>query len=117
MVGNYDLVQKVAEGGMGTVYRGRHRTTGQVVAIKIVAPNTIHNAVLQKRFENEFRAASKLSHPNIVRALDYGDTGSSPFLVMEFVEGESLGQKLDRAQTDDSLRLFTAQPCVGGRTS
>src|SRR5206468_312458 len=52
--------------------------------------------VLLKRFEQEFRAASRLDHPNIVRALDYGDAGTSPFLVLEFVEGESLGQKLER---------------------
>src|SRR5262249_51325863 len=52
--------------------------------------------VLLKRFEQEFRAASRLDHPNIVRALDYGDTGSTPYLVMEFVEGESLGQKIER---------------------
>ena len=54
------------------------------------------NPVLLKRFEQEFRAASRLDHPNIVRALDYGDTGDTPYLVMEFVEGESLGQKLER---------------------
>src|SRR5438477_7978622 len=54
------------------------------------------NPVLLKRFEQEFRAASRLDHPNIVRALDYGDNGQSPYLVMEFVEGESLGQKLER---------------------
>src|SRR5438477_7440733 len=54
------------------------------------------NPVLLKRFEQESRAASRLDHPNIVRALDYGDNGQSPYLVMEFVEGESLGQKLER---------------------
>src|SRR5437764_6371663 len=54
------------------------------------------NLVLLKRFEQEFRAASRLDHPNIVRALDFGDTGSCPYLVMEYVEGESLGQKLVR---------------------
>jgi len=95
-VGNYDLLQQVAEGGMGTVYRGRHRETGQVVAIKMVPPNMVHNAVVQKRFENEFRAASSLDHPNIVRALEYGTSAGRSFLVMEFVEGESLGQRLER---------------------
>ena len=95
-VGNYDLVAKLAEGGMGTVYKGCHRLTGQVVAIKIVPPNLVHNPVLQKRFENEFRAASSLDHPNIVRALDYGMAEGRPFLVLEFVEGESLGRRLAR---------------------
>ncbi|HEV3258303.1 MAG TPA: serine/threonine-protein kinase [Gemmataceae bacterium] len=95
-VGNYELVEKIAEGGMGTVYRGRQRETGQVVAIKMVPPNMVHNAVVQKRFENEFKAASSLDHPNIVRALEYGTSAGRSFLVMEFVEGESLGQRLDR---------------------
>src|SRR5258707_127658 len=54
------------------------------------------NNVLLKRFEQEFRAASRLNHQNIVRALDYGDAGNTPYMVMEFVEGESLGRKLER---------------------
>jgi serine/threonine protein kinase len=95
-VGNYDLLDKIAEGGMGAIHRGRDRRSGEIVAIKIMPPHMAANPVLLKRFEQEFRAASRLDHPNIVRALDYGDTGSSPFLVMEFVDGESLGQKIER---------------------
>jgi eukaryotic-like serine/threonine-protein kinase len=96
IIGNYDLVEKVAEGGMGSVWRARHRETGQIVAIKIMPAHMASNPTLLKRFEQEFRAASRLDHPNIVRAIDYGDTGSTPYLVMEFVEGESLGQKIER---------------------
>jgi serine/threonine protein kinase len=95
-IGDYDLLEKIAEGGMGTVYRGRQRTTGTQVAVKVVPPSMARNPVLLKRFEQEFRAASILDHPNIVRALDYGTSGGSPYLVMEFVEGESLGQRVDR---------------------
>jgi serine/threonine protein kinase len=95
-LGNYELLEKVAEGGMGAIYRGRHRETAQVVAIKIMPAHMAANPVLLQRFEQEFRAASRLNHPNIVRALDYSDTGSTPYLVMEFVEGESLGQRLER---------------------
>jgi eukaryotic-like serine/threonine-protein kinase len=95
-VGNYDLLEKIAEGGMGAIYRGRHRDNGAIVAIKIMAPHLTRNPLLLKRFEQEFRAASRLDHPNIVRALDYSDNGNRPYLVMEFVEGESLGQKLER---------------------
>jgi serine/threonine protein kinase len=108
-VGNYDLVEKIAEGGMGAIYRGRHRLTGQIVAIKVMAAHVASNPVLLKRFEQEFRAASRLDHPNIVRALDYGESGSSPYLVMEFVEGESLGQKLEREgrmSEADSIRII-----------
>ncbi|MFL5244575.1 MAG: serine/threonine-protein kinase [Gemmataceae bacterium] len=95
-IGNYDLLDKVAEGGMGSIYKGRNRETGQIVALKVMPSHMAGNAVLLKRFEQEFRAASLLDHPNIVRALDYGEAGSSPYLVMEFVDGESLGQKLER---------------------
>jgi serine/threonine protein kinase len=95
-VGHYDLLEKIAEGGMGAIFRGRDRRSGQIVAVKIMPPHMAANPVLLKRFEQEYRAASMLDHPNIVRALDYVDAGSSPFLVMEYVEGESLGQKLER---------------------
>ena len=95
-IGNYELLEKVAEGGMGSVWRARHAETGQIVAIKIMPAHMASNPTLLRRFEQEFRAASRLDHPNIVRALDYGDTGTTPYLVMEFVEGESLGQKIER---------------------
>src|SRR5262249_29008010 len=65
-IGNYDLVEKIAEGGMGAIYKGRHRLTGQTVAVKIMPPHMANNPVLLKRFEQEFRAASRLDHPNIV---------------------------------------------------
>jgi serine/threonine protein kinase len=95
-VGNYDLVEKVAEGGMGTVYKGRNRETGQIVAVKVVAAHAAGNQVLMKRFEQEYNAARQLDHPNIVKALEFGNTGSTPFLVMEFVNGETIGQKVER---------------------
>jgi serine/threonine protein kinase len=95
-IGNYEVLEKVAEGGMGTIYKGRHRQTGQIVALKVVPASMAKNAILLKRFEQEFRAASMLDHPNIVRALEYDGSGASPFLVMEFVDGESLGQRVER---------------------
>src|SRR5437763_9701314 len=108
-VGSYDLVEKIAEGGMGAIYKARHRETGQVVAIKVMPPHTASNPVLLRRFEQEFRAASRLNHPNIIRALDYGDNGSTPYLVMEFVDGESLGQRIERdgmLPEADAIRLI-----------
>ena len=95
-VGNYDLLAKIAEGGMGAVYKARSVITGDIVAIKIVPSETAKNPILLKRFEQEFRAASLLDHPNIVKAIEYCGTGPSPFLVMEFVDGESLGQRVER---------------------
>jgi serine/threonine protein kinase len=95
-VGQYDLLGKIADGGMGTVYKGRNRVTGEMVAIKIVPPHLLSNQVFLKRFEQEYTAARALDHPNVVRAIDFGREGNAPYLVMEYVEGESLGQRLER---------------------
>lgn len=108
-VGNYDLVEKIAEGGMGMVYKGRHRDTGEFVAVKILSPHMTSNEVLLKRFEKEYNTARQLDHPNIVRALDYGKINGSPYLVMEYVDGESLGQKITRQgpmAEKDAIRLI-----------
>jgi serine/threonine protein kinase len=109
VVGKYELLAEIARGGMGSIYRARDRETGVIVAVKIMPPHMAANQILLKRFEQEFKAASRLDHPNIVRALDYGDSGNSPYLVMEFVEGESLGQKLEREgrmSEQDAIRII-----------
>ena len=66
-IGNYDIVEKIAEGGMGAIYKARHRDSGELVAIKVMPAHMAGDYVLLKRFEQEFRAASKLDHPNVVR--------------------------------------------------
>lgn len=115
LLGSYEVLGKIAEGGMGTVYRARHRATGEVVAVKVVAPGTTRNPVTLQRFEREFTAARGLDHPNVVRAIEYCGTGPSPFLVMEFVDGESLGQRVERdgaLPEAEAVRLI-AQVCDG----
>jgi serine/threonine protein kinase len=114
-LGNYDILSKIAEGGMGTVYKGRSRVTGEIVAVKVIAPSTAKNPVLLQRFEREFMAARVLEHPNVVRAIEYCGTGPHPFLVMEYVDGESLGQRMERIGAfpeDEAVRLI-AQVCEG----
>ena len=114
-VGAYDILFKIAEGGMGAVYKGRHRASGDIVAIKVLPAATAKNPVLLKRFEQEFRSAAALDHPNVVRAIEYCGTGTSPFLVMEYVDGESLGARIDRhgpMPEDQAIRLI-AQVCQG----
>ena len=69
-IGNYDLLDKIAEGGMGTVYRGKNRSSGDIVAVKIVPPHLLTNAVVVKRFEQEYNVARQIDHPNIVKAID-----------------------------------------------
>jgi serine/threonine protein kinase len=86
-----------------------------VVAIKIIPPDTAKNPTLIRRFEQEFKAASVLDHPNVVKAIEYCGTGPSPFLVMEFVDGESLGQRVERdgPVPEELAKHFIAQVCDG----
>ncbi len=112
-IGNYDLMEKIAEGGMGTVYRGRHHVTGEVVAVKVVPQHLLSNPVVLKRFEQEYLVARAIDHPNIVKALDFGREGEIRYLVMEYVEGESLGQKLERDGRMDEAEAIRIISLVG----
>jgi serine/threonine protein kinase len=108
-IGNYDLLEKVGEGCMGTVYKARHWQTKEIVAIKVMNADVCKNPVLLKRFEQEFRIASKLDHPNVVKVLEFCGQEPQPFLVMEYVDGESLGDKLEREgrmPEEDAVRVI-----------
>lgn len=114
-IGNYDLEAKIAEGGMGAVYRARNRTTGQIVAIKIVPAHTARNQTLLRRFEREFAAAHNIDHPNVVKAIEFCGKVATPFLVMEYVHGESLGQRIARVGrlSEDEAKHIFVQVCQG----
>ena len=114
-LGNYDVVEKIAEGGMGVVYKARSRVTGDLVAVKVISPGPARNPVLLQRFEREFMAAKVLEHPHVVRAIEYCGTGPHPFLVMELVDGESVGQRIERDGAypeNEAIRLI-GQVCDG----
>lgn len=95
-IDDYQILDVVGEGAVGTVYKAQHRKTGDIVALKVMAPHLIDNEVLLKRFEQEFSAAKIVQHPNIVRFLAYHGEGELPYLVMEYVDGESLGETVER---------------------
>src|SRR5438552_1849940 len=95
-IGNCDLLEKLGNRGMGTVYKGRSRATGEIVAVKVMPPFQAGKELAFQRFARECRILSALNDPRIVRAIDFGIDGPNPFLIMEFVEGESLGQRLAR---------------------
>jgi len=108
-IGNYDLLEKVGEGSMGTVYKARHWETKVIVAVKVMHADVAKNQVLLKRFEQEFRITYKLDHPNVVRMLEFSGQGPSPYMVMEFIEGESLGDKLERdgaMSEEEAIRIM-----------
>ncbi len=93
----YEVLQKVGEGGMATVYRGRHSTLDRDVAIKVLHPHLSSSARNRMRFAREARAVERLRHDNILEIFDYsGDEANDCYIVTEFVEGETLTSLLHR---------------------
>ena len=97
-IGNYRLVRLLGEGGMGMVFEAVHDGVGGKAAVKILRAEVSARADLAARFFNEARAANAIQHPGIVRIFDCGYTQSNAaFLTMEFLEGDSLRSRLERA--------------------
>src|SRR5215475_3404213 len=95
-LGPYEIAAPLGAGGMGEVYRARDTRLGREVAIKVLPSAMAENVQARERFEREARAVSKLNHPNICTLFDVGVEGSTNFLVMELLEGETLEQRLKR---------------------
>src|SRR4051812_50204111 len=88
--GRYEILEPLAEGGMGAVFRARRRLLGDDVALKIVRAEIGDDPDARERFLRESRACAQLRHPNIVSILDYNVDGEGrPFLVMELLNGGS----------------------------
>lgn len=95
-IAGYSILKKISVGSQGAVYKGRDPQTGKDVAVKVLSERMVNDPVLRLRFAQECQVARRLQHSNIVRVIDYGLDGEKPYLVMEFLEGESLGECLDR---------------------
>lgn len=91
-IGPYQFQGVLGRGGMGSVYRGVHQETGEIHAVKVLAPTYAHDDHFRGRFESEIKALIKLNHPNIVQLLSYGQEDGMLFFSMELVEGNSLFQ-------------------------
>ncbi len=89
-VGPYRVLQKIAQGGMSSVYKGLHIDLEQEVAIKVLSCESFEDPCLRERFINEAKIQAKLSHPNVIKTLNYLEQDGSIFLVMEYVNGETL---------------------------
>ncbi|MBI3863280.1 MAG: protein kinase [Planctomycetia bacterium] len=87
---NYLLLEKIGAGGMGIVFKARHRRINRVVAIKVLPANVMKTPAIVARFEREVQAVARISHPNIVAAFDAGRADGVHFLVMEYVAGSDL---------------------------
>jgi serine/threonine protein kinase/Leucine-rich repeat (LRR) protein len=87
VLGSYVLLERLGEGGMGQVFKARHRNLNRIVALKLIRQERLDNVDTARRFEREVRAAAALSHPNIVRAYDADLIGGIHLLAMEFIPG------------------------------
>jgi len=92
----YELYEQISQGGMGCVFRGRQLSMNRVVAVKVLSSLLTDDPSYVQRFFLEARAAGRLNHPNIVHAIDVGAVDGMHYLVMEYVEGSSLRDELNR---------------------
>jgi serine/threonine-protein kinase len=95
--GRYELEDVIGRGGMALVYRGHDSETGARVAVKLLADNLAADPELRQRFAREAGLAKRLSHPNVVRVLASGDSDGRAYIVLEYVDGRSLAEELERA--------------------
>ncbi|HEX7841684.1 MAG TPA: protein kinase, partial [Kofleriaceae bacterium] len=99
VLGSYRLLYELSTGGMGTVFRAQHVLLGRPAAVKLLRRDLTTSPELVQRFVNEARAVAACKHPGIVEVYDFGYTADGhAFIVMEFLEGESLGRRLARVR-------------------
>jgi len=92
--GDYDLLDQLGAGGMGVVYRARHRTLGRVVALKMIRRGTLATANDLARFRAEALASAHLDHPQVIPIYEVGEVDGQPYFTMKFVPGNTLASRL-----------------------
>ena len=113
--GRYELEHRLGHGGMATVYSARDLKLDRKVAVKLLADNLSHDDEVRKRFRREARLAARLDHPNVVQVFDVGEEDERPYIVMEHLDGGTVGDRIDgrgSISRDDSLR-WLSQLCDG----
>src|SRR3954463_8247217 len=95
-LGPYEIVAPIGAGGMGEVYRARDTRLDRSVAIKVLPSDYAANAQLKLRFEREAKTISQLTHPNICTLYDVGHESGTDYLVMELLDGQTLGDRIAR---------------------
>ncbi len=107
----YEIIEKLGKGSMGIVYKARQTSVDRIVAVKILLDALAQNKEFIKRFDREAKIAAKLSHNNIVNAIDAGEVNHYHFFVMEYVEGSTIKDALDQNKVFDektALRIVLA---------
>ncbi|HZQ76383.1 MAG TPA: serine/threonine-protein kinase [Acidimicrobiia bacterium] len=113
--GRYRVERRIGQGAMGAVLLARDTLLGRVVAVKVLAEHLAGNDGFRRRFVQEARLAARLCHPNVVQVFDAGEEDGRPFLVMEYVDGESVADRLARRQPfgPDEVVALAAQVAAG----
>jgi len=106
-IAHYQVVEKIGEGGMGVVYKARDTRLERMAALKILPPDKTADPERKRRFMQEAKAASALSHPNIITIYDIGADDGVDFIAMEYVAGRSLDALISRQgmRLADVLRI------------
>ena len=106
-LGRFRITEKLGAGGMGEVYKARDTRLDRTVAIKVLPAAVAKDADLRTRFEREARSISSLNHPNICTLYEFDSSEGNDFLVLEYIEGETLASRLDRGalKLEDALRI------------
>jgi len=106
-LGPYEIVSPIGAGGMGEVYRARDKRLNRTVAIKILTRHVSDQPELKARFEREAQTLASLSHPHICPVFDVGQQNGIDYLVMEFLEGQTLAHRLERGALPlaDALKI------------
>ena len=113
-LGPYEIQSPLGAGGMGEVYRARDTRLGRDVAIKILPSHLSESAAARQRFDGEARAISSLSHPNICHLYDVGEEDGTSYLVMEYLEGETLTDRLRKGPLPlDQVLKYGIEICEG----
>jgi len=97
MLGPYVVREVIGRGAMGAVYKAQHQALGRVCAIKVLPREFARDPSFVERFRREGRAAAAINHPNVIQVFDVGEDKGYSFIVMEYVEGETLGERLRRS--------------------
>jgi serine/threonine protein kinase len=109
-VGPYRIIEQLGQGGMATVFKAYHASLDRYVAIKALHPAFNQDPNFEARFQREARVVAKLEHPNIVPVYDYAEHEKRPYLVMKFIEGDTLKAKLDKGSlsSEDIAKIVDA---------
>src|SRR6516164_52907 len=109
-LGPYEVVSPIGAGGMGEVYKAADKRLNRTVAIKVLPVHFSENSEMKQRFEREAQTIAGLNHPNICTLYDVGHQTGIDFLVMEFLEGETLAERLTRGPLplDEALKVGIA---------